>query len=124
VTGTAQVLRFSVRVDGYLDAARPAFDRDAGTDAVDCIDADGEGRLVVVGVFADHEGQFQAIGLSPLKARQIKPRAFTAIKLMLSGVANWAAQITSPSFSRFSSSTTTRGRPALRSARALSIESN
>ena len=87
MTVTAQVLRFGVRVDGYLDGARPVFGRDAGTDAVDCIDADGEGCLVVVGVFADHQGQFQAI-LSPLKARQIKPRAFTAIKLMLSGVAN------------------------------------
>jgi len=39
------------------------------------------------------------------------------IKLIMSGVANWAAQIKSPSFSRFSSSTTTIARPALRSAR-------
>ena len=61
VTGTAQVLRFGIRVDGYLDGARPVFGRDTGTDAVDCIDADGEGCLVVVGVFADHQGQFQAI---------------------------------------------------------------
>jgi len=38
-------------------------------------------------------------------------------------VANWAAQIKSPSFSRFSSSTTI-ARPALRSARAALIESN
>lgn len=61
VTGTAQVLRFGVRVDGDLDGACPVFGGDTGTDAVDCIDADGEGSLVVVSVFADHEGQFQAI---------------------------------------------------------------
>jgi len=36
-----------------------------------------------------------------LSLRQISPRAYTAIKLIMSGVANWAAQIKSPSFSRF-----------------------
>ena len=61
MTGTAQVLRFGVRVDGYLDGAGPVFGGDAGTDAVDCIDADGEGSLIVVGIFADHQGQFEPI---------------------------------------------------------------
>jgi len=37
--------------------------------------------------------------------RQIRPRAWRAMKLIWSGVANWAGMITSPSFSRSSAST-------------------
>ncbi len=41
----------------------------------------------------------------------MRPRAWTAMKLMASGVTNWAAMVRSPSFSRSSSSTTTSIRP-------------
>ena len=37
--------------------------------------------------------------------RQIRPRACLAMKLICSGVANWAGMMTSPSFSRSSAST-------------------
>ena len=60
---------------------------------------------------------------SPSMARQISPRASVAMKLICSGVANWAAQIRSPSFSRFSSSTTTIDSPLRIAARASAIGS-
>ncbi len=44
-------------------------------------------------------------------ARQIKPRACLAMKLIWSGVANWAGMMMSPSFSRSSASTRMKGRP-------------
>ena len=44
---------------------------------------------------------------SGVSARQISPRPSLAMKLIASGVTNWAAIVRSPSFSRFSSSTTT-----------------
>ena len=42
---------------------------------------------------------------SVVMARQIRPRACRAMKLIWSGVANWAGIMTSPSFSRSSAST-------------------
>ena len=42
---------------------------------------------------------------SPVMERQIRPRACLAMKLICSGVANWAGMMTSPSFSRSSAST-------------------
>ena len=41
----------------------------------------------------------------PVIDRQIRPRACLAMKLICSGVANWAGMMTSPSFSRSSAST-------------------
>ena len=61
MSGTAQVLRFGVRVNRNLDGLGSVFGGDAGADTVDCIDADGEGGLIVVGIFADHQGQFESI---------------------------------------------------------------
>ena len=46
-----------------------------------------------------------------VSARQISPRPSLAMKLIASGVANWAASVRSPSFSRSSSSHTTTMRP-------------
>ena len=51
-----------------------------------------------------------------VSARQISPRACRAMKLMASGVANWAGITRSPSFSRSSSSTRMNIRPARASA--------
>ncbi len=48
---------------------------------------------------------------SPVRQRQTSPRACVAMKLIASGVANWAAATRSPSFSRSGSSTTTTIRP-------------
>ncbi len=48
---------------------------------------------------------------SGVMARQIRPRACLAMKLIWSGVANWAGMMMSPSFSRSSASTRMKGRP-------------
>src|SRR6185312_8886870 len=55
-----------------------------------------------------------------VSARQIRPRAWRAMKLIASGVANWAGTTRSPSFSRSSSST----RMNIRPLRASSISSS
>ena len=57
-------------------------------------------------------------------ARQMSPRPSRDMKLMTSGVANSAAIVRSPSFSRSSSSQTTTMRPALMSAIASSTVAN
>ena len=61
---------------------------------------------------------------SSVSARQIRPRPCLAMKLTASGVANWAASVRSPSFSRFSSSQTTTIRPRRMSSIASSIVAN
>src|SRR3954451_16931574 len=58
---------------------------------------------------------------SGVSARQISPRASLAMKLTASGVANCAAIVRSPSFSRLSSSQTTTIRPRRISSSASSI---
>ena len=55
---------------------------------------------------------------------QIRPLAWVAMKLTLWVVANSAAQMQSPSFSRSSSSVTTMISPRRRAARQSSTESN
>ena len=71
---------------------------------------------------------FAAIRSSPsssqrsgVSARQISPRPCLAMKLIASGVANWAASVRSPSFSRSSASQTTTIRPARMSSIASSM---
>ncbi len=61
---------------------------------------------------------------SGVSARQISPRPCMAMKLIASGVANWAARVRSPSFSRFSSSQTTTIRPPRISSIASSMGAN
>ena len=55
---------------------------------------------------------------------QMRPLAYVAMKFTLSRVANSAAQMQSPSFSRSASSVTRTMRPRLRSSRQSSTESN
>ena len=61
---------------------------------------------------------------SGVSARQTSPRPCVAMKLIASGVANWAARVRSPSFSRFSSSQTTTIRPLRISSIASSMDAN
>jgi hypothetical protein len=61
---------------------------------------------------------------SPVRQRQIRPRACVAMKLTASGVANCAAITRSPSFSRSGSSTTTTIFPLRMSSTASSIVAN
>src|SRR5215208_2869204 len=58
---------------------------------------------------------------SPASDRQMRPRPCFAMKLIASGVANWAAIVRSPSFSRVSSSQTTTMRPRRISSIASAI---
>src|SRR5215204_4584356 len=58
---------------------------------------------------------------SSVRQRQISPRPCVAMKLTASGVANWAAMVRSPSFSRSAASTTTTNLPARTSSIASSI---
>ena len=58
---------------------------------------------------------------SGVSVRQISPRPSLAMKLIASGVANWAAIVRSPSFSRFSSSQTTTIFPRRMSSIASSM---
>src|SRR5271163_1833429 len=58
---------------------------------------------------------------SGVSDRQISPRPSLAMKLIASGVANWAASVRSPSFSRSSSSHTTTILPSRISSIACSI---
>ncbi len=58
---------------------------------------------------------------SGVSVRQIRPRAWRAMKLMASGVTCSAARIRSPSFSRSSSSTRITMRPAAMSATSSGI---
>ena len=59
-----------------------------------------------------------------VSARQIRPRPSLAMKLTRSAVANCAASVRSPSFSRSSSSQTMIILPSRRSAMASSMEAN
>ena len=61
---------------------------------------------------------------SSVRQRQIRPRACVAMKLIASGVANCAAIVRSPSFSRSSASTTTTKRPWRMSSIASSTVAN
>jgi hypothetical protein len=59
-----------------------------------------------------------------VRQRQIRPRAWVAMKLIASGVANWAAIVRSPSFSRSAASTTTTNLPSRTSRIASSTVEN
>ncbi len=59
-----------------------------------------------------------------VSARQMRPRPSLAMKLMFSAVANCAASVRSPSFSRSSSSQTMTMRPSRRSSSASSMLAN
>ena len=61
---------------------------------------------------------------SPVSHRQISPRPSFAMKLIASGVANCAAMVRSPSFSRSAASTTTTILPCRISSIASSTVAN
>ena len=65
--------------------------------------------------------RFSSSVRSSVRHRQITPRPCVAMKLIASGVANSAAMVRSPSFSRSGASTTTTNLPARKSSSASSI---
>ena len=89
----------------------------ASTDTVNAV-SNGDSFLAAI---RSSPSSSQRSGVS---ARQISPRPSLAMKLIASGVANCAAIVRSPSFSRSSSSQTTIILPARISSRASSTVAN
>ena len=117
-----EVVRRRARVDRDLDRARAVGRRDARGDALARLDRDREGRaerrLVVVASSAAARARRSA----PRSGRGRSARApCVAMKLTASGVANCAAMVRSPSFSRSASSTTTTNLPERMSSIASSM---
>src|SRR3954451_4529782 len=77
-----------------------------------------------VSFLADMSSSPSSSQRSGVSARQIHPPAWRVMKLIASGVTNWAAITRSPSFSRSSSSTTTTIFPAAMSSSAASMGGN
>ena len=108
VAGLDEVTGAGGRVDRGLDRAGTVVGGDAGGDALAGLDRDGERRLERATRSWPPSGRGRARRSgSGVRARQISPRPCMAMKLMASGVANWAARVRSPSFSRSSASQTT-----------------
>jgi len=72
----------------------------------------------------DISGRFSSSQRSSVSARQIRPRACLAMKLIAAGVTFSAGKARSPSFSRSSSSTRTIWRPCRNSSAASSAVAN
>ena len=68
-------------------------------------------------------GSLRRSTCSSVSVTQMRPRPCVAMKLMASGVTNWAAIVRSPSFSRSSSSTRMTILPARTSAMAPAMRS-
>jgi hypothetical protein len=116
VAGLHQVGRHRVARHGGLHGARAVGRRDAGGDAGGGFDGNREGRAVLVPLRAAMGGRCSLSQRSRVSVRQIRPRAWRAMKLMAAGVTWSAASTRSPSFSRSSSSTRITMRPAASSA--------
>ena len=108
VAGAREVGRAAVRVDGDEDGAGAVGGRDAGGDAVARVDGFAERGAEPGGVARRTSAAIAGTRSAPaVSERQIRPRPWVAMKLMISGVTFSAAMVRSPSFSRSSSSTTT-----------------
>ena len=96
------------RVDRDLHRVRRSCDADAGRHALAGLDRHRERRLVRRLVLRRHQLEAELVAALG-RQRQADPAAAPArvMKLIASGVTNWAAMTRSPSFSRSSSSTTT-----------------
>ena len=86
----------------------------ASTEIVNAV-SNGVSLLYVIGLRPSSSQR------SSVRQRQMSPRACVAMKLIASGVANWAAIVRSPSFSRSAASTTTTSFPWRMSSIASSI---
>ena len=111
-------------MDRDLDRVAAVGGRDAGRDA-------SRASTLTVNAVPSGASLWSVIGRRPswsarssVRQRQISPRACVAMKLIASGVANCAAIVRSPSFSRSGSSTTTTMRPSRMSSIASSIVAN
>ena len=116
VAGLHQVGRRGVARHRGLHGARAVGGRDAGGDAAGGLDRHRERRAVLVPLRLAIGGSCRRSQRSRVSVRQIRPRAWRAMKLMASGVTWSAASTRSPSFSRSSSSTRITMRPAASSA--------
>ena len=119
-----EVVRPPARVDRNLDRPGAVGRRDAGRDPLARLDRDrerGPERRLVRSVICRRSSSSQR---SSVRQRQTSPRPCVAMKLIASGVANCAAIVRSPSFSRSAASTTTTNLPSRMSSRAASMLAN
>ena len=120
--GWTRSLGRRVRVHRHLDRvravvrprSRSSLPRRASTETVKAV-SNGDSFLAAI------RSRPSSSQRSAVSERQISPRPWVAMKLIASGVANCAAIVRSPSFSRFSSSQTTTIRPRRISSIASSI---
>lgn len=117
VAGLDDVFWFGGWGNGGLNGQGAVGGRNAGGNAVGGFDGDGKVGAVLRAVFWVIMGRPSFSTISPFIGRQTRPRAFLIMKLMASGVTNWAAISKSPSFSRSSASVMMTILPALMSAR-------
>ena len=97
---------------------------DAGRDAFARVDRDRIGGTESRLAARARRRNWSSSERSSVRQRQITPRPCVAMKLIASGVANSAAMVRSPSFSRSGASTTTTNLPARTSSIASSIVAN
>jgi hypothetical protein len=116
VAGLHQVGRCGVACHGGLHGACAVGGGDAGGDAVAASMETVKAVPCCVPLRAAIGGRCSFSQRSRVSVRQIRPRAWRAMKLMAAGVTWSAASTRSPSFSRSSSSTRITMRPAASSA--------
>ena len=121
VAGAEQVAGPGARVDERLDGGGAVGGRDAGGGAVAVVDGEEERGALALGVLCDHRGEVELAGPLGGDGAQITPEVWRRKNAIVSGVANSAAMMRSPSFSRSSSSTTTTISPRPMAATASSI---
>ena len=112
------------RVDGDLDRARAVGRRDPRRDALARLDRDVKAVPNGVSLWSVIWRRPSSSQRSSVRQRQMSPRPCVAMKLIASGVANCAAIVRSPSFSRSAASTTTTNLPSRMSSRASSMVAN
>ena len=125
VAGPGQVDGAGGGVDEGGDGGGPVGGRDAGGGAVAGVDRDGEGGAVATRCCRRTiGGSSSSSRRSPIIGMQITPDVWFRKKAIFSGVANSAAMMRSPSFSRSASSTTTTISPRPKAATASSMAAN
>jgi hypothetical protein len=111
VPGLHDILRHGLRRDGNAHRVRPVRGGDARRDALRRLDGQGEARAVSSSCASTMGGRLSCSQRSRVRARQTRPRARRAMKVMCSASQCSAATITTPSLrwpSRSSRITTMR----------------
>ena len=111
VAGLDEVAAALARVDRDLDRARAVMGGDPGRDALARLDRDVKAVPNGVSLPVGHLRAGQLVAALLCQAEADEPAAVRGHEVEASGVANWAAIVRSPSFSRSVASTTTTNLP-------------